>query len=231
MTQSAGGLPKPSGNPPQQGRPSRVLHMHNQRAILAAWEVFLSEGRLLPGPKPVISESWERCRARGVWHRQSEAPLVGEPELFRLKSRNRRLLSAAKPALQRSSLLLSEASSMMLVADTQGFIVEAAGDRRVVEEGRRNHLEEGGRWDEGLIGTNAIGTALALGRPVCITEPSISARTSSAGVAPPRPSIIRATGRCSASSIFLGRSTGFIPRVSPSPPRSRTRSRSPSGTG
>ncbi|MGF3023823.1 sigma-54-dependent Fis family transcriptional regulator [Methylobacterium aquaticum] len=143
--------------------------MHDQRAIRTAWEVFLSEGRLLPGPKPVISESWERCRARGVWHRQSEAPLVGEPELFRLKSRNRRLLGAAKPALQRSSLLLSEASSMMLVADTQGFIVEAAGDRRVVEEGRRNHLEEGGRWDEGLIGTNAIGTALALGRPVCIT--------------------------------------------------------------
>ncbi|ACK86263.1 sigma-54-dependent Fis family transcriptional regulator [Methylorubrum extorquens] len=142
--------------------------MHNQRAIRTAWEAFLSEGRLLPGPKPAISESWERCRARGVWHRQSEAPLVGEPELFRLKSQSRRLLCAARPALQRSSLLLSEAASMMLLADTQGFIVEAAGDRRVVEEGRRNHLEEGGRWDEGLIGTNAIGTALALGRPICI---------------------------------------------------------------
>lgn len=142
--------------------------MHDQRAIRLAWETFLADGRLVPGPKQAISQSWERCRARGLWHRLSEAPLLGEPELFKLKSQNRLLLCGARPALQRSVQLLSESASMMLLTDRSGSIVEAVGDRRVVEEGRRNHLEEGGRWSEDLIGTNAIGTALMIGRPICI---------------------------------------------------------------
>ncbi|MEL6062153.1 sigma-54-dependent Fis family transcriptional regulator [Methylobacterium sp. DCY52] len=122
----------------------------------------------MQGPPQAVSESWVRCRSQGVWHRLSEAPRVGEAELFRLKSRNRQLLGVARPTLQRSSHLLSDAASMVLLTDAQGLIIDAAGDRRVVEEGRRNHLEEGGRWNEALIGTNAIGTALTLGRPICI---------------------------------------------------------------
>jgi transcriptional regulator of acetoin/glycerol metabolism len=57
----------------------------------------------------------------------------------------------------------------MILADRNGFIIEAAGDQRVIEAGRRNHLEEGGLWDEGIIGTNAIGTALRLAQPISIT--------------------------------------------------------------
>src|SRR5260370_10244392 len=57
---------------------------------------------------------------------------------------------------------------MMVLSDPGGFIIETAGDPRIVDQGRRNHLEVGGNWEEGAIGTNAIGTALAEGRAVRI---------------------------------------------------------------
>jgi transcriptional regulator of acetoin/glycerol metabolism len=57
---------------------------------------------------------------------------------------------------------------MMVLADAGGFVIETAGDRRVIEDGRRNHLEIGGRWAESAIGTNAIGAVLALGLPAKI---------------------------------------------------------------
>lgn len=38
-----------------------------------------------------------------------------------------------------------------------------------MDRGRENHLQPGGRWLEATIGTNAIGTALHLKRPVAIT--------------------------------------------------------------
>nr|WP_246544841.1 sigma-54-dependent Fis family transcriptional regulator [Ancylobacter dichloromethanicus] len=104
----------------------------------------------------------------GVGARVTEAPLADTPEIFRQRSQNADILVAARPALERAGHFLAEASSMMILADASGFIIETAGDPRVVDKGRRNHLETGGRWDEGVIGTNAIGTALADGRPTQI---------------------------------------------------------------
>jgi sigma-54 dependent transcriptional regulator, acetoin dehydrogenase operon transcriptional activator AcoR len=136
-----------------------------QQAIRAAWERFLADGTgpaHLPRP---VAASWERSRSRGISAALTEAPLAEEAEIFRRRSMNAALLNTARPALERSRLFLAEASSMMILSDAAGFIIETAGDPRVVDHGRRNHLETGGLWDESAIGTNAIGTALIEGRP------------------------------------------------------------------
>jgi sigma-54 dependent transcriptional regulator, acetoin dehydrogenase operon transcriptional activator AcoR len=59
-----------------------------------------------------------------------------------------RTLSTARAALQRSSLFLAEASSMMILYDPSGFINETAGDRRIMDQNGGNHLEIGGNWEE-----------------------------------------------------------------------------------
>jgi sigma-54 dependent transcriptional regulator, acetoin dehydrogenase operon transcriptional activator AcoR len=48
------------------------------------------------------------------------------------------------------------------------IILETAGDPRTIDFGRMMHLEQGGHWAEGDIGTNAIGTAIAALQPVQI---------------------------------------------------------------
>lgn len=140
-----------------------------QNEIRLAWEGFLKNGQVpREFPRAAVATSWERSRKSGVGAECKEAPLAGEPEIFLRRSRNADLLCVARSALERSSEFLANASSMMVLTDAGGFIVETAGDPRVVDEGRRNHLEIGGSWKEDVIGTNAIGTALAEGRPVQI---------------------------------------------------------------
>ncbi|WP_341987338.1 sigma-54-dependent Fis family transcriptional regulator [Azorhizobium sp. AG788] len=138
----------------------------DQRDIRLAWETFLTDGRPPAGVPATLLASWERSRTLGVGAGRTEAPLADAPEIFRRRSQNAALVGAARPALERSTRFLADAASMMILADASGFIVETAGDPRVMDKGRRNHLETGGRWDEATIGTNAIGTALADGRSV-----------------------------------------------------------------
>jgi transcriptional regulator of acetoin/glycerol metabolism len=56
----------------------------------------------------------------------------------------------------------------MILTDATGMIIETQGDERTIDCGRSIHLEYGGSWRERDIGTNAIGTAMAIGRPVQI---------------------------------------------------------------
>lgn len=142
--------------------------MQEQRAVRRAWELFLERGGKPAGIGEAIAASWQRSRQLGIAAERAEAPLVGEPEVFRRRSLNAGLLKAARPALERSMRLLADASSMLILADAGGLIIETAGDPRVADLGRRNHLETGGRWEEGAIGTNAIGTALASAEAVQI---------------------------------------------------------------
>nr|WP_269152413.1 sigma 54-interacting transcriptional regulator [Xanthobacter oligotrophicus] len=57
---------------------------------------------------------------------------------------------------------------MLILTDTEGTILETEGDARAVDTGQEVKLQRGGLWCEAQIGTNAIGTALASGRPVQI---------------------------------------------------------------
>jgi len=142
--------------------------MQRQRAVRLAWEEFLTNGCPPHGLTRAVTASWARSRTFGVAAACREAPLADEAELFRRRAQNADLLAAARPALERSRHLLAGATSMMVLADASGFIVETAGDPHIVNDGRRNHLEIGGRWEENAIGTNAIGTALVEAKPVQI---------------------------------------------------------------
>ena len=50
---------------------------------------------------------------------------------------------------------------MIILTDPSGLILETSGDPRTIDFGHLVHLEQGGRWKEADIGTNAIGTAIA----------------------------------------------------------------------
>jgi hypothetical protein len=129
-------------------------NVEQQHATRLAWESFLRKGKPPQGIPQTVASSWERSRTLGVAIERGKAPLAGEPEVFRRRSQNAILLTAARPALQRSSFFLAEAACMMILSDPSGFIIETAGDPRIVDQGRRNHLEIGGNWEEGAIGTN-----------------------------------------------------------------------------
>ena len=131
----------------------------------------MTDGVADPVVGGTVAASWQRSRSHKVRIKSSKAPLAEEAEIYRHRLECAALVSAARPVFSRSSPLLSNADAMLILTDTTGMILDTQGDERVIEDGREIHLEHGGSWRESDIGTNAIGTAVAMARPVQIHGP------------------------------------------------------------
>jgi transcriptional regulator of acetoin/glycerol metabolism len=142
--------------------------MTKENQIRRAWEGFVENGAVSVGLRGVIADSWQRSQEHGIPVERKGAPLALEPELLQRYSAHSTLVSAALPALRQARLFLAEANSMIILTDPSGLILETAGDPRTIDFGHLVHLGQGGRWKEADIGTNAIGTAIAVSEPVQI---------------------------------------------------------------
>lgn len=140
----------------------------DQRGVRKAWEKFIERGDVTEGLRTDIAASWRRCNDFQVPANSDAAPLVPEVEVFKQRSAATLLARCARPVFTRASKFMNESISMMILTDETGLIMETKGDERAIETGREIHLEHGGRWSEADIGTNAIGTAVALKHPVQI---------------------------------------------------------------
>lgn len=133
------------------------------------WERFRALGSVPPSIREVVLRSWVRSRGRKEIETLKRAPSVAQDELRAIRSRNQRLRSAAQTAIRRAGYMLNDAGMMLLLCDRSGVVMEAEGDARILSRGQENHLHPGGHWNEDTIGTNAIGTALHLVKPVTIS--------------------------------------------------------------
>jgi transcriptional regulator of acetoin/glycerol metabolism len=142
--------------------------MMKEQEIRQGWEGFIENGTVSKALRGVVVASWRRSQSHGIPVCRNEAPLAPEAELTQRRSAQAALLEAAQPALNQARLFLVEANSMIILTDSSGLVLETAGDPRTIDFGQVIHLEQGGRWKEADIGTNAIGTAIAESRPVQI---------------------------------------------------------------
>jgi transcriptional regulator of acetoin/glycerol metabolism len=142
--------------------------MMKEQEIRQGWEGFIENGTVSKALRGVVVASWRRSQSHGIPVCRNEAPLAPEAELTQRRSAHASLLEAAQPALNQARLFLVEANSMIILTDSSGLVLETAGDPRTIDFGQVIHLEQGGRWKEADIGTNAIGTAIAESRPVQI---------------------------------------------------------------
>lgn len=137
---------------------------------MAAWERFLEGGSHSSNVlRVLIDESWRRCRKQRVDPGQRSAPPpVEQTVLDGLKSCQGDLLKASGPIMACARDFLSETGAVMVLADTSGTILTMEGDGATLNSAEGIHLLPGATWSEQICGTNAIGTALAVGHPVQI---------------------------------------------------------------
>ena len=133
------------------------------------WERYRVLGEVAPSLREVVLRSWQRSREARTGPNVTAAPWLGEDELAGVRKRSMRLRRASKAALGRAGYLLADSDSMLLLCDGSGVVTDSVGDARIMDRGREDHLQPGGRWIEEAIGTNAIGTALHLRRPMAIS--------------------------------------------------------------
>jgi hypothetical protein len=117
-------------------------------------------------PRDVISASWRRCVEGGVDPDQHEPPLVYDKGDLR-EARAGHPMSALLPLLRHTLLQVAdEAAHVMVVTDARGHVLWRDGHRQVLRHADRIGLADGFRWSEQAVGTNGMGTALAIGHPV-----------------------------------------------------------------
>ncbi|MDO5622723.1 MAG: sigma 54-interacting transcriptional regulator [Paracoccus sp. (in: a-proteobacteria)] len=133
------------------------------------WEEFIAIGKVPQTIRQDVLGSWRRSGTAGICEIK-RAPRLAEGELLTLRAQARRLRRGAQNALARAGYLLNHTGNIVLLCDRSGVVLDAGGDSETLALGREDHLHLGGNWTEGAVGTNAIGTALHLRRPIQISS-------------------------------------------------------------
>ncbi|MET9313662.1 GAF domain-containing protein [Kribbella sp. NPDC003505] len=138
------------------------------RRLSGLYDEVLGGGRAAADPRPLVAASWERSLAAAVDPELDAPPMIlDEGAVAELRADHP--LRAVLPVLRQTlTTIADEASHIMIVTDAQGMILWREGASDVKRTADRIALSEGAVWSEDQIGTNGMGTALAVGEPVQI---------------------------------------------------------------
>lgn len=138
--------------------------------IMSLWERLLNGDDCSTDPlRRLIDDSWRRCLDARVDPGRYEAPPpLAEDSLYSLRHKHGDLLTASTPVMAHAREFLSETGTIMVLTDQSGTILNLEGDPATLTAAENMNMVAGGTWSEAACGTNAIGTALAVGHPVQI---------------------------------------------------------------
>lgn len=127
-----------------------------------------SGGGVDPGVlRPVVRRSWERSTAAGVNPSGGRAPRMLDDD--ELHSRfERHPLAIAVPILRSLLADVGDSDHLAAIADADGSLLWIEGRRGLLEQASEAGVQPGTSWDEAVVGTNGVGTALAERHPVQI---------------------------------------------------------------
>ncbi|HEY6896562.1 MAG TPA: sigma-54-dependent Fis family transcriptional regulator [Rhodocyclaceae bacterium] len=149
---------------------SMIPRIGDEQVVSACWERFVRNGAVPPARvRNIVLESWQRCHSEAVDPARAVAPGIANKDVLQqLRNRNQDLYDAARPVLESLRGILRECGTLVMLSDPVGCIIDLNGESRARHAGERINLAAGGCWVEEVIGTNAIGTAIASRQPVQI---------------------------------------------------------------
>ncbi|MGH3463757.1 MAG: GAF domain-containing protein, partial [Kribbellaceae bacterium] len=146
--------------------------MRSATGLRAAHEQFVSSRRTAPDVRPLVAASWARSAAGGASTDGGTLPAVrlhaGELGEYRDEHPLAPLLPVFRELLGEDA---RDDDYIFAIADVDGTLLWVEGERGVLAAAERMNFVEGAVWTEIAAGTNAPGTALAVGRPVQIFGP------------------------------------------------------------
>lgn len=139
-------------------------------ALEQARTVNHGSGMMSVGSQPAVIEmSWERCHAYGMDHNQhSEFDVLERSLLADQIEKGRNLLVHAQPVMDVLFEQIVDTQNVVVLSNDTGYILHSCGDPEFLTRAEKVALAPGAEWSEAGRGTNAIGTALAIGVPVVV---------------------------------------------------------------
>ncbi|WP_439888470.1 sigma-54-dependent Fis family transcriptional regulator [Pseudomonas sp. MBLB4123] len=111
----------------------------------------------------IIQDSWARCREYGLLHHSPPSfspPTDGEVSAL-LERQQFLVQTTQREVLPYYENILANSNCLIMLADSQGQLLQSWGDRRFIEPALAPGFVAGASWLERHAGTNAIGTALS----------------------------------------------------------------------
>jgi hypothetical protein len=139
-------------------------------AVLAAWERFVQGEDLVPGVRPLVAISWQRCREQyRVDPHLGRAP-VAVAEAGHTPEHD---VVFAELGFRAASVAheVGSLGGVVTVADATGRILAEWGDQGTLARAGDCNLAPWSCWSECAVGTNGTGTALEVHGPVSIRGP------------------------------------------------------------
>ncbi|MDD3364123.1 MAG: sigma-54-dependent Fis family transcriptional regulator [Syntrophomonas sp.] len=136
--------------------------------IKAAWQTFIVDGK--PGDcsvTPEIVESWQRCYEAGVDPYDGTCyHFLNQTKLADLLAKRQDFIDIARPFMLKLFEFVKDSGFIVILTDERGYIMEIFGDEDTLDQAQGIHFIKGADWTEESVGTNAIGTAVVLKRPI-----------------------------------------------------------------
>ncbi|MFH1869824.1 MAG: sigma-54-dependent Fis family transcriptional regulator [Pseudomonadota bacterium] len=121
---------------------------------------------LLPS---AIEMSWARCLDYGLDSDQgAQFDPLERVLLAEQVEKSRHLLTHAQPVMDVLFDQIVDTQNVVVLANNAGYILHSCGDPEFLTRAEKVALAPGVEWSEANRGTNAIGTALAMGVPVVV---------------------------------------------------------------
>lgn len=131
------------------------------------WKEFVNGG-VVPGTKvrPEIINSWQRCRDMVDPYQKANLNILNKEEFQKLKEENSELLRIAIPVMDNLYSFVCGSGFVVALSNANGYLLRVIGDPEALELVSRANFIEGSNWREEVMGTNAIGTAIYLDKPI-----------------------------------------------------------------
>lgn len=133
--------------------------------ITESREKFISTGKVSPNVRSEIRDSWIRCMNYGVDPSDGKGR-VKHSNIDELINKNSELISIARPVIESIYSMVHGSGFALFLSDKDGYILDLIGDKDIMEKAEKLNFVKGELWSEKVVGTNAIGTALYLNKPV-----------------------------------------------------------------
>ena len=142
-------------------------------ATKTTWQNFIACGGFSDDNiRPVVAESWLRCRLKGL-NAQSDPGIlhISQQELEDRQKNKKELFYAAEPFVEGLFSVIHGSEFFVGLADEDGYLLDVFGDNVIMETIKNPDIIPGANWNEEIKGNNAIGTALTIRGPVQLTGP------------------------------------------------------------
>ncbi|MFD9723416.1 GAF domain-containing protein [Streptomyces sp. NPDC059072] len=150
---------------PSPALPGGADPAERTRELRRAHAAFTRDGRVEAPVRAVIARSWRRCARARVSPECAPRMELAERELSSYRAEHP--LARVMPLFRELvGEVAAHGAHLLAVCDARGSLLWVEGEPATLRRAERLGFVPGARWAETAMGTNAPGTAVALGEPV-----------------------------------------------------------------